>query len=255
MSCVLTRKMSPMYKWLVGTYTLHNSSSSPSFVCTYAHMFLLPNQSEHNIRHVTYVRIRFATCATPTCHWCTSLQLWSKILPCGHVDKMVGARWKGVETRSQLLFHIDALPLILLLVPVHSEFVHGFGIRFRFTSKVPQKGRHHSKSESGSHRIRFAPNPIRSDTLTCRTREEVMNPNAYSPTRGWRMMATSLNACVFWSEHRKQERVRVQGSGLGHEASNLGFRGFRVSGFQGFRDSSGSKAPGDMACEICLEAE
>lgn len=31
---------------------------------------------------------------------------------------------------------------------------------------------------------------------------DVMKPKAYSPIRGWRMMATSLNAVVFWSTQK-----------------------------------------------------
>jgi len=30
-------------------------------------------------------------------------------------------------------------------------------------------------------------------------RDDVINPNAYSPIRGWRIIATSLKAVVFWS--------------------------------------------------------
>lgn len=39
---------------------------------------------------------------------------------------------------------------------------------------------------------------------TCSVTEDVMNPKAYSPTRGCLMMATSLKACVFWSEQRQE---------------------------------------------------
>ena len=43
---------------------------------------------------------------------------------------------------------------------------------------------------------------------TWRMTVDVIKPKAYSPTRGWRIIATSLKAVVFWSA----EKVMIQAS-------------------------------------------
>jgi hypothetical protein len=49
------------------------------------------------------------------------------------------------------------------------------------------------------HLVQFRPLQSKKHIITCSIRVEVMKPKAYSPTRGCRIIATSLNACVFWS--------------------------------------------------------
>lgn len=54
-----------------------------------------------------------------------------------------------------------------------------------YTHLTNRQGKENSMTSSALH--------------TCRVTVDVIKPNAYSPTRGWRIIATSLKAVVFWS--------------------------------------------------------
>lgn len=117
MSLEFTRNISPMYRWFVGTKTLHNSSSSLS----------LCNQQPTNVTK----------------------------------DKEP-ERWLLMWTRKKLYY---------LQVTSH----------VKVKQTLLQEKIHHNT------------------TSTWRMTVDVIKPNAYSPTRGWRIIATSLKAVVFWS--------------------------------------------------------
>ena len=65
----------------------------------------------------------------------------------------------------------------------------------------------HVQANLCTHEISFA-SQKGSIKDTWRMTVDVIKPKAYSPTRGWRIIATSLKAVVFWSA----EKVMIQAS-------------------------------------------
>lgn len=100
----------------------------------------------------------------------------------------------------------------------------------------------------------------------------MINPKAYSPIRGWRMIATSLKAVVFWSENKSQrlflykgyEKDRLHSSikllvHSNHFAWNymnmLACFWIDVEKETAYIHSNHTALPGEIAVLICLEAE
>lgn len=54
------------------------------------------------------------------------------------------------------------------------------------------------------------PKKERGDHSTCRVTVDVIKPKAYSPTRGWRIIATSLKAVVFWSTKKVSQKPSLE---------------------------------------------